>query len=86
MGDQVTFILVEAAWVLLNFICIIMLPSLFVGLIVGIFQAATQIQEMTLSFIPKIFSLVFVLIYFGSDMSQMWLGFTKKITTIIMGL
>ena len=44
MGDQVTFILVEAAWVLLNFICIIMLPSLFVGLIVGIFQAATQIQ------------------------------------------
>lgn len=86
MGDQVTFILVEAAWVLLNFICIIMLPSLFVGLIVGIFQAATQIQEMTLSFIPKIFSLVFILIYFGSDMSQMWLGFTKKITTIIMGL
>ncbi|MDP2564327.1 flagellar biosynthetic protein FliQ [Pseudoalteromonas marina] len=86
MGDQVTFILVEAAWVLLNFICIIMLPSLFVGLIVGVFQAATQIQEMTLSFIPKIFSLVFVLIYFGSDMSQMWLGFTKKITAMIMDL
>ncbi len=86
MGDQVTFILVEAAWVLLNFICIIMLPALFVGLVVGIFQAATQIQEMTLSFIPKIFSLLFVLIYFGSDMSQMWLGFTKKITVMIMEL
>lgn len=86
MGDEITFILVEAAWVLLNFICIIMLPSLFVGLFVGIFQAATQIQEMTLSFIPKIFSLVFVLIYFGSDMSQMWLVFTKKITVLIMEL
>jgi flagellar biosynthetic protein FliQ len=39
--------------------------TLFVGVVIGILQAATSIQEMTLSFIPKLIVLVFTLFFFG---------------------
>ena len=44
-------------------VCLVTLPSLVIGLLVSIFQAATQINEMTLTFIPKMvvtFGLMFV--------------------------
>ena len=44
----------------------LLLAALGVGLIVGIFQAATQIQEMTLSFIPKLAGMVLALSLFGT--------------------
>lgn len=43
----------------------ILLISLLVGLIVSVFQAMTQIQEQTLSFIPKIFAIGLVLLILG---------------------
>ena len=44
--------------------------ALAVGLLIGIFQAATQIQEMTLSFIPKLLALVIALFVGGPWMIQ----------------
>ncbi len=56
-----------------------LLVGLGVGLIVSIFQAATQIQEMTLSFIPKIVSMfVALLLAFPWIMDKM-IGFTRDI-------
>lgn len=46
----------------------ILLIALAVGLIVSIFQATTQIQEQTLSFVPKILAVIFGLLVFGSFM------------------
>lgn len=43
----------------------LLLSALAVGLLVGVFQAATQINEMTLSFIPKLGVLVLMLFLFG---------------------
>ena len=43
----------------------VLLVALGVGLVIGVFQAATQVNEMTLSFIPKIVALVLVLIAAG---------------------
>ena len=40
----------------------VLLVALFIGLIIGIFQALTQIQEMTLAFVPKILGVFFTLI------------------------
>lgn len=57
----------------------ILLVGLGVGLIISIFQAATQIQEMTLTFIPKIVSIfVALLIAFPWIMDKL-IGFTKDI-------
>jgi len=45
---------------------LLLLPALAVGLLVSLFQAATQINEMTLSFIPKLLATVAVLVFGGS--------------------
>ncbi len=50
--------------------------GLLVGLIVSIFQAATQIQEMTLTFIPKIIAVVIALLIFGPWMMNSIYSFT----------
>ncbi len=52
----------EAIFTLLKIVTPILSVALFVGLIVGIFQALTQIQEMTLAFVPKIICVFITLI------------------------
>lgn len=53
--------------------------ALVVGLIIGIVQAATSINEMTLSFIPKIAALVLVMIGLGSWQISVIVDFTRRI-------
>ena len=50
--------------------------SLFVGIIVSVFQAATSIQEMTLTFVPKVLGFVAVIFLLGSWMLSTLVGFT----------
>ncbi len=54
----------------------ILLPALAVGLVVAMFQAATQINEMTLTFIPKLVIVVVVLMMAGPWMLQLITDFT----------
>ena len=44
----------EALWLVVLLVTVIILPSLMVGLLVSMFQAATQINEQTLSFLPRL--------------------------------
>lgn len=44
----------EALWLVVLLVTVIILPSLMVGLMVSMFQAATQINEQTLSFLPRL--------------------------------
>ena len=60
--------------------------ALAVGLLIGIFQAATQIQEMTRSFIPKLLALVVALFIAGPWMIQVLVTFSKRLITGIPGL
>jgi flagellar biosynthetic protein FliQ len=48
----------EAIWTVIYVAGPVLLIALSVGLVIGVFQAATSIQEMTLSFIPKLAALV----------------------------
>ena len=59
----------------------ILLVSLVVGLLVSIFQAVTQINEMTLTFVPKVVAIFVVLIVMGPWMLQMLLGYTANTFT-----
>ena len=52
----------EAIFTLLKVVSPVLLVSLFIGLIIGIFQALTQIQEMTLAFVPKIICVFLALV------------------------
>ena len=55
----------EAIWTVIYVAGPILVIALSVGLLIGIIQAATSIQEMTLSFIPKLMALVATLLIFG---------------------
>lgn len=62
----------DAIFTLLKVVSPILIIALSIGLIVGIFQALTQIQEMTLAFVPKILAVfVTIIILFPYMLSQM---------------
>ena len=64
----------------------LLLTALAVGLIVGIFQAATQINEMTLSFIPKLLAMAAVLAFTGPWMIRNLVEYTRGLFESIPGL
>ncbi len=57
----------------------LLLSALFIGLIISIFQAATQINEQTLSFIPKLVGIFLVLILAGPWMLQMMVDYIRRL-------
>ena len=57
----------------------LLLAALVIGLIVSIFQAATQINEQTLSFIPKLVGTFIVLILAGPWMLQMMVDYIRRL-------
>ncbi|MHB0775306.1 flagellar biosynthesis protein FliQ [Halomonas sp. WWR20] len=57
----------------------LLLTALLIGLLVSLFQAATQINEMTLSFIPKILGVFAGLILAGPWMIQLIVDFTREL-------
>jgi flagellar biosynthetic protein FliQ len=61
----------------------ILLIGMFVGLLVSIFQATTSINEMTLSFIPKILAAVGVIIFTMPWMLQLMIDYTTRIFKMI---
>ena len=69
----------EALWVAVLIAGPLLGIALIVGLIIGIIQAATSINEMTLSFIPKIAALVVVLVLLGSWQVSVIVDFTRKL-------
>lgn len=60
-----------------------LMTALLVGLLVGVFQAATQINENTLSFIPKLFAMVAVLFAIGPWMLNTIMTFTRDLISSI---
>jgi flagellar biosynthetic protein FliQ len=64
----------------------ILLVSLVVGSLVSLFQAATQIHEATLTFVPKILGVGLVFALLGSWMGQKMLSFTVMIFTSLADL
>jgi flagellar biosynthesis protein FliQ len=64
----------------------VLLSALVVGLIISIFQAATQINEMTLSFVPKLAIVAFVLYVAGPWMLELVVRFTLELIESIPDL
>ena len=60
-----------------------LLAALATGLLVSLFQAATQINEMTLSFIPKLLVLVLVLVFGGPWMLGLMMDYIQRLFTSI---
>jgi flagellar biosynthetic protein FliQ len=69
-------VLNNALYMVILMVGIIILPSLAVGLVVSIFQAATSINEQTLSFLPRLIVTLLALMYGGHWMTQTLMDFT----------
>ena len=76
---QIMEIGARTMWVTLEVSLPILGVSLVVGLLVSIFQAVTQLQEPTLTFIPKILAVVVVIVVAGPWMMNTMLGFTIEL-------
>jgi len=81
--DTVMQLASQALWVTTLLAGPLLLSALGIGLIVGMFQAATQINEMTLSFIPKLGILIVALLIFGPWMLSLLVDFTRTLITEI---
>lgn len=73
-GAQVLDIAREGIWVLILISAPMMIVGLVVGVVIALFQALTQIQEMTLVFVPKIIAIFVTMLvmlpFMGATMSQ----------------
>ncbi len=57
----------------------VLLVSLVVGIIISLFQSVTQMQEMTITFVPKIIATFLSLIVFGAWMIERMTGFMREV-------
>lgn len=64
----------------------VLIIALVIGLVISVIQAATQIQEQTLSFVPKVLAVIGALIIFGNFMLNSLIAYTERIFEIISGL
>lgn len=77
--SQIMEVGAHAMWVTLQISLPVLGVSLVVGLLVSIFQAVTQLQEPTLTFIPKILAVVVVIVVAGPWMMNTLLSFTANL-------
>lgn len=55
----------NAVWTIINIVMVLVIPGLVVGLAIAVFQAATQINEQTLSFLPRLMVTLLMVIFAG---------------------
>lgn len=76
----------ETMYVIVLLAAPLLLSALAIGLLIGVFQAATQIQEMTLSFIPKLLVIAIALVAAGPWMLTVIIEFTQRLYSNIPAL
>jgi flagellar biosynthetic protein FliQ len=69
----------RALWLLLQLSLPTLIISLVVGLLISVFQAVTQINEMTLTFVPKMLTVFVALVFFGPWMLGITMDFMQQL-------
>lgn len=76
-------ILRDALFLVILLVSAVIVPSLIVGLIVAVFQAATSINEQTLSFLPRLIVTLLALIFGGHWLVQKLMDYTIRLISSI---
>lgn len=76
----------DALWVLIKISTPIMLLALTIGLVISLIQALTQIQEMTLTFVPKIVAMLLFLLAFMPFIGSQLAGLNERINEQIIAI
>ncbi|AMQ28059.1 TPA: flagellar biosynthesis protein FliQ [Legionella pneumophila] len=81
--ESVVSLFSDSVYIILLLLSVLILPGLIVGLIISMFQAATQINETSLSFIPKLFVTFLVLILAGPWLLKTLINYTDTLISNI---
>ena len=79
--EQIGDLFAQALFMIVTIVFVMVIPSLVVGLCVATFQAATQINEQTISFLPRLIITLLSLIFFGPWAVNKLVEFTLNIYT-----
>lgn len=85
-ASKVMEIMQAAMLVTLKIAAPILISSMLVGLIISVLQAATQIHEQTVSFVPKLFTIAAVILLLGPWIMQVMNDFMQYIFQLIVSL
>ena len=77
--EVISDIMREALFIAMTIVSVIVVPSLCVGLVVSVFQAATQINEQTLSFLPRLLITLMTLVVLGPWLGSLVYDFAEKL-------
>ena len=80
----ITDMMQEGMWVVIQIAAPMLLLSMFVGILLSIFQAVTQIHEQTLSFVFKLTVVVLVLLIGGGWMMETLLDYARRIFDLMV--
>ncbi|HAT09816.1 MAG TPA: flagellar biosynthetic protein FliQ [Planctomycetes bacterium] len=78
LNDTIVDLLRQMLWISLLLAGPVLLTALVVGLVIGLLQAVTSIQEQTLTFVPKIVALALVLALLGGWMLRMLISYSAE--------
>ena len=78
--DMLVQLLGEGFLLIVVMVSVLIVPSLVVGLVVSVFQAATQINEQTLSFLPRLLTTLVTVMVAGPWLLTRLIEFTQRIT------
>lgn len=81
--ETVTDFISDAVFLVMMLVSVMVVPSLLVGLMVSVFQAATQINEQTLSFLPRLLVTLGAMVIAGPWMLTQLLDFFARVVTSI---
>jgi len=81
MEQAVIDLFFQAIYICSAMVGVIILPSLVVGVIIAMFQAATQINEQTMSFLPRLFVTFAALMIAGDWLGTLVADFTRRLMT-----
>lgn len=86
MSDlQVLDIMYQTFQLVLKLALPFLLVSMIVGMVIAVFQAATQINEQNMTFVPKLLAILVMLGFMGSSMLALLQDFTRHIFDLIVG-
>lgn len=83
-GAQVLDVAQDGIWTLIYVSSPLMIVGLVVGVVIALFQALTQIQEMTLVFVPKILAIFITMILLLPFMGSMMSGYMYRVADLIV--
>ncbi|WP_028388417.1 flagellar biosynthesis protein FliQ [Legionella fairfieldensis] len=81
--ETVVSLFSESVSVMIMMLSVLIIPGLIVGLLISMFQAATQINETSLSFIPKLFITFLVFVFAGPWLLKTMINYTDTLITNI---